>query len=78
MSEQVMDLDEFHKFIVKNFNTTKILVRRHNQILTVEPIYADNFDRANGLLGILSGQPELTVDKFMERKQSEKELDFEA
>ncbi|MDR1568786.1 MAG: hypothetical protein LBS33_08945 [Streptococcaceae bacterium] len=76
MTEQVMDLDGLNKFIVTNFQTTKILVSIQNQILIIKPFCTENFDYTNGLLGILSGHPELTVEKFLERKQSEKELDF--
>jgi virulence-associated protein VagC len=76
MTKQVLEIDALPEFILTNFGTTKVLVYQGDRILTIEPISTEMPDCTAGLRGILSDYPEMSVDKFLERKRSESEFDF--
>ncbi|MDR0354656.1 MAG: hypothetical protein LBJ64_02825 [Deltaproteobacteria bacterium] len=76
MKKQVMDVGALPEFIVNAFGTTSVLVHEINSIVTIEPISMDKPDYAADLRGLLSEYPEMSVDKFLERKRSDKELDL--
>ena len=48
--------------------------RENNRVVTIEPV-EEKPDCTAGLRGILSDYPEMSVDKFLERKYADKELD---
>jgi hypothetical protein len=53
-------------------------VRENNSIITIEPIKQidEKKDYAADLCGLLANYPEISVDKFLERKHADKELDL--
>jgi len=75
MSEQVMSTDALPAFILKTFRVNKVLVRENNSVVTIMPVTEDT-DCTTGLRGILADYPEMSVDKFLERKHTDKELDL--
>ncbi|MDR0356373.1 MAG: hypothetical protein LBJ64_11680 [Deltaproteobacteria bacterium] len=72
MTEQIMDIDALHKFIANVFSSSKVLVRENNRIVTIEPIQDKKYRCP--FLGTAKGGS-LTVDKFLEMKREEKELE---
>jgi hypothetical protein len=47
MSKQVMDINGLADFIANTFGTSKVLVQNNSNVLTIEPMLADNSDSAN-------------------------------
>ena len=75
MSETVMNIDALPEFLVKIIPTEKVRVKEIDGIVQLIPI-RDNTDCTIGLRGILEGCGEMSVDKFLERKHADKELDL--
>jgi hypothetical protein len=53
----------------------KVLVQKEGRIITMMPI-EEPFDCVAGLRGMLAGNRAISVDKFLERKRADKELDL--
>jgi hypothetical protein len=47
MSKKIMDINGLAKLIAKTFGTSKLLVQKNNNTLTVEPFSVDNPDSAS-------------------------------
>ncbi|MDR2368297.1 MAG: hypothetical protein LBF58_09355 [Deltaproteobacteria bacterium] len=47
MSKQVMDINCLAEFIANTFGTSKVLVQNNSNVLTIEPLLADNSDSTN-------------------------------
>ena len=75
MTEQVMNTDALPAFIINTFRVKKVLVRVSNSVVTIMPV-EEKVDCTIGLRGILADYPEMSVDKFLERKHIDKELDL--
>jgi hypothetical protein len=78
MTERVMNIDALQTYFVSTLQTKRVRVREVDSIVTVEPV-----EEATGMkkyscpfLGTAKGGS-LTVDKFLEMKREEKELEFE-
>ena len=75
MTEKVMNVNALPSYLISTLKTDKLKVSENNRVITIEP--ADNTnDCTVGLRGILSDYPEMSVDKFLERKHADKELDL--
>ncbi|MDR3121235.1 MAG: hypothetical protein LBU58_07885, partial [Clostridiales bacterium] len=80
MTERVMNVTAVQSYLVNVLHTNKVKVREVNQVITIES--AEEIVAANGkkyscpFLGTAKGGS-LTVDKFLEMKQEEKELELE-
>ena len=74
MTERVMSTEALQTFLTNTIRAKKVLVRENNSVVTIEPIQ-DKTDCTIGLRGILSDYPDMSVDKFLERKHADKELD---
>ena len=70
MTDKVMDTDALPSFLLTILNTGKVRVSENNRVITIEPVEEKN-DCTIGLRGILSGYPEMSVEKFLERKYTE-------
>jgi len=80
MTEQIMSLDALQTFFAAKFRSEQFRVRQTNNVVTIEPVKikqtAKIEDVAAGLRGLLADYPEMSVDKFLERKHADKELDL--
>jgi hypothetical protein len=76
MTIQVMDINNLYEFIAKTIGSSKVLVQENNQIITIEPIIEKTSGCCSRVRGLLADYPEMSVDKFLERKHKDKELDL--
>lgn len=74
MTEKVMNTSALPSFLVMTLKTDRVRVREDNRVIIIEPA-EEKHDCTAGLRGMLSGYPEMSVDKFLERKYADKELD---
>jgi hypothetical protein len=75
MSNTVMDVNALPPLLLQLFSTSRVIVSESNGIVQVEPV-KENVDCTIGLRGMFAGDPNMTVDKFLERKRADKELDL--
>ncbi|MDR0999512.1 MAG: hypothetical protein LBL96_01710 [Clostridiales bacterium] len=75
MTERVMNTDALQAYFVTTFQTKQVLVRESNSVVTIEPL-KEKVDCTIGLRGMFKDCPEMSVDKFLERKHADKELDL--
>jgi hypothetical protein len=76
MRKQVMGIDSLFKLISKTFGSSKVLVQENSQIITIEPIRAKKNGCCSRVRGLLADCPDMSVDKFLERKHKDKALDL--
>ena len=72
MTEKVMSTDALQTFLKNTLREKKVIVRENNRIITIEPVEESEYRCP--LRGIAKGGT-LTLDKFMEMKREEKELE---
>jgi virulence-associated protein VagC len=70
-----MNTDTLQAYFVTTFRTKQVRVREDNSVVTIEPV-EEKTDCAIGLRGMFKDCPEMSVDKFLERKYADKELDL--
>jgi len=75
MSETVMNINALPEFLIKIMPTEKVRVKEMDGIVQLMPV-KENTDCTIGLRGLFAGDPNMTVDKFLERKHADKELDL--
>jgi len=75
MSETVMDTTALSEIIFKLIPTEKVRVKEIDGVIQLVPM-KENTDCTIGLRGILAGNDDMSVDKFLERKREDKELDL--
>jgi len=75
MSESVMNITDLPAFLVKIIPTGKVRVKEVDGIVQLVPV-KENIDCTIGLRGLFAGDPNMTVDKFLEHKHADKELDL--
>jgi len=75
MSESVMSINALPEFLVKIMPTEKVRVKEIDGIVQLVPV-KENTDCTIGFRGMFAGDPNMTVEKFLERKHAEKELDL--
>jgi hypothetical protein len=75
MSARVIERTALPDLLYSLIFTDKVRVSESNGIVQVEPV-KNNVDCTIGLRGMFAGDPWMTVDKFLERRQEEKELDL--
>ena len=73
--ETVINTDSLSEFLVKIIPTEKVRVKEIDGIVQLMPI-KENYDCTIGLRGILAGYDDMSVDKFLERMRTDKELDL--
>jgi len=74
MTETVMTTKSLHETLFDLIPTEKVRVKEDNGALHIVPV-DENVDCTIGLRGMFAGCPYMTVDKFLERKRAEKELE---
>ncbi|MCL2199723.1 MAG: hypothetical protein FWB80_12455 [Defluviitaleaceae bacterium] len=75
MSARVIEKTALPELLFSLIFTDKVRVSEANGIVQVEPV-KDEVDCTVGLRGILADCHEMSVDKFLERKRADKELDL--
>jgi hypothetical protein len=72
MTERVMDISAVQTFLADTFHSPKVRVREINSVVTIEPVAETEYRCP--LRGIAKGGA-LTVDRFLDLKHAEKELE---
>ena len=75
MTDTVMSTTALPEILLKLINTEKVRVKESDGIIQLMPV-KENIDITIGLRGILAGYDEMSVDKFLERKRADAELDL--
>ncbi|MDR2855005.1 MAG: hypothetical protein LBV40_02465 [Methanomicrobiales archaeon] len=75
MYETVMSTKALPEFLSRLISTERVRIKEANGIIQLIPI-KENKDRAIGLRGLFSEYPDMSLDKFLERKHADKELDL--
>jgi hypothetical protein len=76
MTERIMDTDALQAYFVTTFRTKQVRVRESNRVVTIEPVEARKPGCCSRVRGLLADCPDMSVDKFLERKHADKELDL--
>jgi len=75
MTETVMSTTALPEILLKLIKTEKVRIKENDGVIQLMPV-KENVDFTIGLRGILAGYDEMSVDKFLERKRSDAELDL--
>jgi len=75
MTETVMNTHALPEFLFKIISTKKVRVKEVDGIVQLMPV-KESIDCTIGLRGMFAGDPNMTVDKFLERMRADKELDL--
>ena len=74
MTETIMNTNTLPEFLFKMIPTEKVRVKEIDGEIRLIPV-EESIDCIGKLRGSLADYPELSVDKFLERKRADKELD---
>jgi hypothetical protein len=74
MTETVMNTKALPDILFKLIPTEKVRVKEIDGMIQLMPV-KENTDCTVGLRGILAGYDEMSVDRFLERKRTDKELE---
>ena len=75
MSETIMNTTALPEVLLKLISTEKVRIKEVDGVIQLVPV-EEKVDCTIGLRGILVGRDEMSVDKFLERKRADKELDL--
>ena len=75
ISEAVINTTALPEVLLRLIPTEKVRVKEIDGVIQLMPV-KENIDCTIGLRGMFADAPELTVDKYLERKRVEKELDL--
>ena len=75
MSETIINTKALPEFLFALIPTQKVFVKEADGIIQLMPI-DENTDCTVGLRGLLVDYPDMSVDKFLERKYADKELEL--
>ena len=75
MIEMVLDTSTLPEPLLRLIPTKKVRVKESDGIIQLVP-FKDSADCTIGLRGILAGYDDMSVDKFLERMRTDKELDL--
>ena len=71
-----MNTQALPEFLFKRFQTERVKVYEIDGEIRLMPMaMEENADCTVGLRGLFANCPEMSVDKFLERKRADKELD---
>jgi hypothetical protein len=75
-----MNIDALPAYFTQMFRTNRVRIYADSKVMTIEPILEtvgeNKRSSADILCGLLADCPEMSVDKFLERKHADKELDL--
>ena len=75
MTETVLSMSALPELLAKIIPTKKVRVTEVDGVIQLVPV-KENTDCTVGLRGLFAGDTNMTVDKFLERKRADKELDL--
>ena len=75
MTETIMNTSTLPEFLFKMIPTDIVRVKEIDGMIQLMPVN-ENTDCTIGLRGILADYDDMSVDKFLERKRADKELDL--
>ena len=75
MTESVINTKSLPEILFRLIPTEKVRVREADGVIQLTPV-KETADCTIGLRGILAEYDDMSVDKFLERKRAEKELDL--
>ena len=75
MPETVMNTKKLSEILFKLIPTEKVRVKEIGGMIQLVPV-KESDDCTVGLRGILAGYDAMSVDKFLERKRADKELEL--
>ena len=76
MTERIMDSTAVQAYLLHALPANKVWrMRETDYVFMIEPA-EERIDCTIGLRGMLAGYEELTVERFLERKHKDKELDL--
>jgi hypothetical protein len=75
MTETVINTKSLPEILIKLISTEKVKISETDGEIRLIPI-KENFDCTIGLRGLFADYPEMSVDEFLERKHTDKELDL--
>ena len=75
MNDTIMQTRAFPEILFKLIPTEKVRVTEIDGMVQLMPV-KENEDCTIGLRGMFAGDPNMTVEKFLERKCAAKELDL--
>lgn len=75
MNETVMHTKSFPEILFRLIPTEKVRVKEFDGVVQLMPV-RESVDCTIGLRGILANYDDMSVDKFLERKRADKELDL--
>ena len=75
MTDTVMRTAALPEILFKLIKTEKVRVKESDGFIQLMPV-KEATDCTIGLRGMFAGDPNMTVDKFLERKHADKELDL--
>jgi len=67
----IIDLNALPELLYRLISTEKVRVSESNGVVQVEPA-KEEIDCTIGLRGMFAGDPNMTVNKFLERNKSKK------
>jgi len=75
MTETIVNRKELPEMMLKKFRTENVRVRETDGAFCIMPVEEER-GQWSRLIGMFAGNPDLTVDKFMESKRAEKEMEL--
>jgi hypothetical protein len=74
MQSTVMDINALPSFLFRMMPSQKVRVSEMDGIIQLAPV-EEVEDCTDGLRGMFKNNPEMSVEKFLERKRADKELE---
>jgi hypothetical protein len=75
MNDLILNTSTLPEPLFQLIDADKVRVQKEGKVITMMPI-EEQFDCVAGLRGMLAGNRSISVDKFLERKHADKELDL--
>ena len=75
MTDSVMSTTALPEILLKLIKTEKVQIKESDGVIQLMPVKA-SYDCTIGLRSILAGYDEMSVDKFLERRRTDTELDL--
>jgi hypothetical protein len=75
MNDLILNANTLPEPLFQLIGADKVRVQKEGNIITMMPV-EEPFDCVAGLRGMLAGNEAISVDKFLDRKHADKELDL--
>jgi virulence-associated protein VagC len=75
MNDLILNTNTLPEPLLRLVDSDKVRIRKEGRVITMVPI-EESFDCVAGLRGMLAGNNAISVDKFLERKRADRELDL--